>query len=324
MKKKPIIITPGEPAGIGPDIVIRLLQKDWYVPIVVCCSEELLLERAKKLKLPLILELYDPKNIKIHKSKHINILPIKTIKPVVPGILDLENSFYVLQTLHRACNGCLNKEFSAIITGPVHKGIINKAGIKFIGHTEFFAKKSNCTSVMMLMTEKIKVALLTTHIPLKKVVNKIKKKLLYKTIKIVHNDLIKYFSILNPNIFVCGINPHSGENGYLGIEEIKTIIPVLNKLKSEGMKITGPLPADTIFQKKYLKKADIILAMYHDQGLPVIKYHGFGKTVNVTLGLPFIRTSVDHGTALDLAGKKSKYSSLSSALSLTINMLKIK
>lgn len=322
MINKPIIITPGEPSGIGPDIVIKLIQKNWSVPIVICASIKLLVERAKKLKLPLNLITYNPKDIIIQSSGRVNVLPIETIRPVIPGILCSENSYYVVKTLDRACNGCLNKEFSAIITGPVHKGIINEAGLSFTGHTEFFAKKSKCNVVMMLISKKMKIAVATTHVALKKVPYLIKRKKLYTIIKIIHNDLINNFGIVNPHIFVCGLNPHAGEDGYIGTEEKKIIIPALTYLKSKGIRITGPLPADTLFQKKYLKKADAILTMYHDQGFPVIKFHGFGKIVNITLGLPFIRTSVDHGTALELAGtKKSKYGSLSEALSLTIRML---
>lgn len=319
--KKPIIITPGEPAGIGPDLVIKISQKNWLVPIVVCASEQLLIERAKKLNLPIKIKNYNPNEYTLQKSGEINILPIETIQPVIPGILNIENSAYVLQTLNRACDGCLNKEFSAILTGPIHKGIINQAGFKFIGHTEFFSKKTNCNVVMMLVSNKMKVALATTHIALKKVPYAIKKNKLSKIIKIINKDLITKFNVI-PHIFVCGLNPHAGESGYIGSEENKIIIPTLNYLKSKGIKITGPLPADTIFQKKYLKKADVILAMYHDQGLSVLKYQGFGKSVNVTLGLPFIRTSVDHGTALNLSGKKkSTCTSLSKALSLTIKIL---
>lgn len=322
MKNKPIIITPGEPAGIGPDIVIQIAQKKILYPIVVCCSAKLLIDRAKQINLPLKLIEYNANNIKLQKKGQINILPIETIKPVTPGVLCKENSFYVLQTLTRACNGCMNKEFSALITGPINKGIINDYGIKFTGHTEFLLEKSYCKNVVMMMISKtMKVALVTTHIPLKNVSLEITKKKLYDTIIILNNSLINKFGINNPHILVCGLNPHAGENNYIGLEENEIIIPVLQHLKKKRINLTGPLSADTLFQKKYLNQADAILAMYHDQGLPVLKYHSFGKAVNITLGLPFIRTSVDHGTALEISGKKSDFGSLKEAIKLTIKMI---
>lgn len=322
--KKPIIITPGEPAGIGPDIVIKIAQKSWSYPIVICSSKKLLIDRAKLLNLPLQLIEYNKKKIKLQKKGQINILPIKTIKSVKPGILCKDNAFYVLKTLTRACNGCMNKEFSALITGPINKGIINNAGIKFTGHTEFIAEKSYSKNVvMMMLTKYMKIALVTTHIPLKMVAFKINKKKLYNTITTLHKELINKFGIINPHIFVCGLNPHAGENNYIGLEDNQIIKPVIKLLQKKGMRLTGPLPADSLFQKKYLKQADAILTMYHDQGLPVLKYHGFGKAVNITLGLPFIRTSVDHGTALDISGTdNTNASSLQEAIKLTIKIVK--
>lgn len=320
----PIIITPGEPAGIGPDIILYLSQKKINVPIVVCASKKMLYERAKKLNISIKLLEYKKENIEIHVPGSLYVLHIDTEQPVVAGKLCIENAIYVLKTLEKACDGCLKGKFSALITGPINKSIINRYGITFKGHTDFLAKKSFCNQViMMLMTQKMKVALLTRHIPLKQVVKKITKKFLYNTLLLLNTELKTKFNILKPHIFICGINPHAGENGYIGNEEKKIIIPVLKKIKIQGIKITGPLPADTIFQNKYLKKADVILAMYHDQGLPVLKYHGFGKAVNITLGLPFLRVSVDHGSALDLAGTgKCQITSLLEALKITKNFLK--
>jgi 4-hydroxythreonine-4-phosphate dehydrogenase len=223
--------------------------------------------------------------------------------PVICGQLDSDNGHYVVETLRQACKKNINGEFDAVVTGPVHKGVINEAGITFSGHTEFFADESNTNDVvMMLATEGLRVVLATTHIPLAYVSKAITFERLHKVLRIVNTDLMLKFGIKHPHIFVCGLNPHAGENGHIGKEEILVIIPALDALREEGLNITGPLPADTIFNPKYLEQADVVLAMYHDQGLPVLKYKGFGASVNITLGLPFIRTSVDHGTALDLAG----------------------
>lgn len=304
--KKPIIITSGEPSGIGPDLIVNLSQQKWNFPIVVCGSKKLIYERAEELKIKL--DLYEYKNnkeVKIHQPGKICILSIDTIKPVVSGKLCKDNSPYVINMLKRACIGCLKKEFFALITCPVHKEIINKSGIFFIGHTEFLAKYAQCKYVvMMLVTKKLRVALVTTHIPLNMISSVLTKKKLYNTIKILDQELKNKFKILFPKIFVCGLNPHAGEGGFIGKEEVEIITPTLNKLIKENIKVTGPYSADTIFQEKYLKKTDVILAMYHDQGLPVLKSYGFGKSINITLGLPFLRISVDHGTAVDLAGKK--------------------
>lgn len=304
--KKPIVITTGEPSGVGPDLVVNLSQQEWNFPIVVCGSKKLIYERAEELKIKLnIYEYKINKHIKIHQPGTLCVLPLNTKKKVVTGILNRKNSFYVIDMLQRACIGCLKKEFFALITCPIHKGIINKSGINFIGHTEYLAQNSHCKNVvMMLMTKNLKVALVTTHIPLYMVSSVLTKKKLYNTIKVLNEELKKKFDILSPKIFVCGLNPHAGEEGFIGKEEIDIIIPTLKKLVSENIKVIGPFPADTIFQEKYLKQADVILAMYHDQGLPVLKSCGFGKSINITLGLPFVRVSVDHGTALDLAGKK--------------------
>jgi len=228
-----------------------------------------------------------------------------------------------VETLARACDGCLSGEFAALITGPVHKGVINDAGVAFTGHTEFFEERSHSPKVvMMLATEELRVALATTHLPIKAVSDAITPDLLRDVIAILHHDLRTKFGIASPHVLVCGLNPHAGEGGHMGMEEIDTIIPVLDEMRAQGMNLSGPLPADTLFQPKYLDNADAVLAMYHDQGLPVLKYQGFGRGVNITLGLPFIRSSVDHGTALDLAGQgKADVGSFITALNLAIKMI---
>lgn len=253
----------------------------------------------------------------------LTLLPVSLYTPAIPGQLTIENGPYVVETLARACDGCLQHEFAALITGPVHKGVINDAGIPFTGHTEFFEERSQAKKVvMMLATEALRVALATTHLPLRAIADAITPALLHDVITILHHDLRTKFGLRNPHILVCGLNPHAGEGGHMGTEEIDTIIPVLDELRAQGMHLTGPLPADTLFQPKYLDHADAVLAMYHDQGLPVLKYQGFGRGVNITLGLPFIRTSVDHGTALELAGQgKADVGSFITALNLAIKMI---
>lgn len=321
---KPIVITPGEPAGVGADLVIALAQQDWPVELVVCADEQLLNERAEQLKLPLILRQYQCNKTNALPSKStLTILPIKTGAPVVAGQLERKNSRYVLETLTRACEGCLRGEFSALVTAPVQKSIINDAGIPFVGHTEFLAERSNVKQVvMMLATPSLRVALVTTHLPLSQVPKAITKANLSQVIKILNDELKQKWGILKPRIYVCGLNPHAGEGGHLGREELDIIAPTLQALRKEDIDLIGPLPADTLFQPKYLEQADVVLAMYHDQGLPVLKYHGFGQAVNITLGLPFIRTSVDHGTALELAATgRAETGSLEAALNLAITMI---
>jgi len=301
---KRIAITPGEPAGIGPDLVIQLAQQAWPAELVVCADPELLSARAKKLGLPLQLKPYQPNlEPKAQEAGTLTLAPFALLNEAVCGQLDEKNSAYVVETLRYAGEKNMNGEFDAVVTGPVHKGIINQSGIPFSGHTEFFANQANCQDVvMMLAAPGLHVALVTTHIPLAYVSKAITRDRLHQIVKILHTDLVEKFALEQPKIYVCGLNPHAGEDGHLGREEIDTIIPALEELRAEGMNIVGPLPADTIFQKKYLEDADVILAMYHDQGLPVLKSQGFGSSVNITLGLPYIRTSVDHGTALELAG----------------------
>lgn len=304
-KKKPrIIITPGEPAGIGPDIIVKIAQRTWPMTLIVCADPKLLTDRALQLNLPLKINYYKSyQYTKTNSATELTVLPINLIEPVIPGKLNIANSSYVLTTLNRACDGCLNGEFNALITGPINKRIINSSGFPFMGHTEYFAKRSNCKQVIMLfVTNKLKIALVTTHLPLNLVSSNISQQLLYNCITILITKLHQQFRIVKPCIYVCGLNPHAGEHGYIGREEIEIINPIINILRSQGHNIVGPLPTDTIFLSKYLKKADVILTMYHDQGLPIIKYLGFNQAINITIGLPFIRTSVDHGTALELAG----------------------
>nr|WP_279205893.1 4-hydroxythreonine-4-phosphate dehydrogenase PdxA [Obesumbacterium proteus] len=319
-----VVITPGEPAGVGPDLVIALAQQAWPAELVVCADPALLLERAALLQLPLTLREYQPDvPAQPQAEKTLTILPITLHSKALPGQLDVNNGAYVVETLARACDGCLSGEFAALITGPVHKGIINDAGVPFTGHTEFFAERSHRDRVvMMLATEELRVALATTHLPLLDVPAAITPQTLTEVITILNHDLRTKLGIDEPQIYVCGLNPHAGEGGHMGREEIDVIIPTLESLRQKCIHLIGPLPADTLFQPKYLEHADAVLAMYHDQGLPVLKYQGFGRAVNITLGLPFIRTSVDHGTALDLAATGiADVGSFRTALNLAIKMI---
>ncbi|PHM79005.1 4-hydroxythreonine-4-phosphate dehydrogenase PdxA [Xenorhabdus cabanillasii] len=321
---KPIIITPGEPAGVGPDLVIALAQFEWPIQLVVCADPELMLSRARQLNLPLQLQSYSPEHPSSSQAAGtLAILPVSLHTPAIAGELNRENGSYVTETLTKACDGCLSGEFSALVTGPVHKGVINDAGIAFTGHTEFFADLSQCSKVvMMLATKELRVALATTHLPILDVPKAITFDSLREVVTILNHDLKTKFGIQRPHIYVCGLNPHAGEGGHMGREEIDVIIPALDSLREEGIWLEGPLPADTLFQAKYLDHADAVLSMYHDQGLPVLKYQGFGRAVNITLGLPFIRTSVDHGTALELAGTgQADVGSFITALNLAIKMI---
>lgn len=306
MTVKRIIVTAGEPAGIGPDLALSLSQQDWPHQIVVCADKSLLVERAKQLNLTVeFIEYHGALTPAPHRAGTLVVEHINLDAPAIAGLLNEANGHYVLRTLERAAKGCMDGEFDAIVTGPVHKGVINRAGVAFSGHTEFFAEQSNTPLVvMMLATEGMKVALVTTHIPLAYVSKAVTPDRLTQIIQILNKDLRDKFAIEEPKIFVCGLNPHAGEDGCLGHEELETITPTMERIRQEhGINLVGPLPADTIFSDKYLQEADVILGMYHDQVLPVLKYKGFGRAVNITLGLPFIRTSVDHGTALELAGK---------------------
>ncbi|AOP42099.1 4-hydroxythreonine-4-phosphate dehydrogenase PdxA [Edwardsiella piscicida] len=318
-----IVITPGEPAGVGPELIVQLAQRPWPAELVVCADPSLLEARARALGLPLTLRRYDPAlPAQAQQAATLTVLPIPLEADVIPGELNVANGNYVVATLARACDGCLSGEFAALVTGPVHKGIINDAGVPFTGHTEFFADRSGCPRVvMMLASEHLRVALATTHLPLQEVPAAITPQTLREVITILDADLRRRFGLHQPHIYVCGLNPHAGEGGHMGREELDIIIPTLDALRASGIRLTGPLPADTLFQPKYLDDADAVLAMYHDQGLPVLKYQGFGHAVNITLGLPFIRTSVDHGTALDLAASgQAQPGSFITALNLAIEM----
>lgn len=296
-----IVLTSGEPAGIGPDLIALVAQQAFEAELITIGDPDVLLNRAAALGINLKLEDVDPENPRAHQPGHLSLLPLRCQDNVTPGQLNPANGAYVVDMLTQAANHCLNGHFDAIATAPVHKGIINEAGIAFSGHTELFGEISQGHPVMMLAAQDFRVALATTHLPLKDVSAAITPEVLKQVIRILHQDLRDKYAIAKPHILVCGLNPHAGEDGHLGMEEIEVITPTLNALRDEGIILTGPLPADTLFTPKYLDDADACLAMYHDQGLPVLKYAGFGKAVNVTLGLPLIRTSVDHGTALDLA-----------------------
>ncbi len=302
-----LALTPGEPAGIGPDLVVQIAQKQHNARLIAVADPDMLEQRAERLNLPLTLrECRHEQANPVLPAGELYISPIKLDAPCTPGVLNSANAEYVLRTLSAAAQGCLDGCYDAMVTAPVHKGIINDAGISFSGHTEFLAHYTDTKQVVMMLAAKdLRVALVTTHLPLAKVAATITPELLTRVLRILHQDMVNKFDIRHPRILVCGLNPHAGEGGHLGREEIDIIEPVIEKLKLEGMQLTGPLPADTLFTPKYLDQADAVLAMYHDQGLPVLKYTGFGNAVNITLGLPIIRTSVDHGTALDLAGTRT-------------------
>ncbi|MDO8698751.1 MAG: 4-hydroxythreonine-4-phosphate dehydrogenase PdxA [Pseudomonas sp.] len=305
MKPALFALTPGEPAGIGPDLCLLLAAQPQPQPLIAIASLELLTARASQLQLSVQLLPVSPAAWPTQPaaagSLYVWDTPLQA--PVSAGQLDPANAAYVLETLERAAHGCLNGDFAAMITAPVHKGVINQAGIAFSGHTEFLADLTHTEQVvMMLATHGLRVALVTTHLPLRAVADAITDERLTRVSRILHADLVNKFGIAQPRILVCGLNPHAGEGGHMGREELEIIEPCLARLRSEGLNLIGPLPADTLFTPKYLEHCDAVLAMYHDQGLPVLKYKGFGAAVNITLGLPIIRTSVDHGTALDLAG----------------------
>ncbi len=317
-----LALTTGEPAGIGPDICIKIAQQPLSCNLVVVADCELLLARAHQLKIPLNLTEVSPDiSIGLHQTGNLQVLHVSLNEPAVPGILNPANANYVLKMLDVAVEGCQMGRFDGMVTAPVHKGVINQAGITFSGHTEYLAELTHSAVVMMLVGGNMRVALATTHLPLKAVPAAITAENLENKLRIIQRDLITRFMLNEPCIAVAGLNPHAGESGYLGREEIDIIIPVLNKLRAEGMHLIGPMPADTMFNPLQLKHYDCILAMYHDQGLPVLKYASFGEGVNVTLGLPIIRTSVDHGTALELAGTgRAQAGSLISAVEMGMQL----
>jgi 4-hydroxythreonine-4-phosphate dehydrogenase len=302
-----IAVTSGEPAGIGPDLCLRLAERKWLARLVVLGDRDLLAARAQTLGLDV--NAIDIRHIPLQKS-------------ALAGRLDPANARYVLDILDAALAGCVSGEYAAMVTAPVAKNVINDAGIPFTGHTEYLAEKTNTPRVvMMLAGAGLRVALATTHLPLKDVPAAITRGELETTLRILHTDMQRKFGIARPRILVAGLNPHAGEGGHMGREEIEVIAPVLDKLRAEGMNLIGPLPADTLFTRNVLAGSDAQLAMYHDQGLAVLKYAAFDEGINVTLGLPIIRTSVDHGTALDLAGTgKASPTSLFAAIEAAIDM----
>lgn len=321
---KPIAITPGEPAGIGPDIVLRLAQENWPMAWRCIADPDLMAERARQLGINIqIKQIDDTADSQPHLAGELNMIPVPLVSKVETGQLNPANAGYVLETLKIATDGCLSNRFSALVTGPLHKGIINQAGIPFTGHTEWLAEHSQTPLVvMMLATEALRVALVTTHLPLRDIADAITPERLESILRILYTDLQHKFTLRTPRIAVLGLNPHAGEDGHLGHEEIDIILPVLEKLRCEGMDLHGPLPADTAFTQDNLAKVDAVLAMYHDQGLPVLKHQGFGEAINITLGLPFIRTSVDHGTALELAGTgQARINSLRAALQMATDLV---
>ncbi|MGV7235132.1 MAG: 4-hydroxythreonine-4-phosphate dehydrogenase PdxA [Nitrosomonadaceae bacterium] len=317
-----LILTAGEPAGVGPDLCVQIAQKDLSCKLVVIADKNLLQDRARIIRSPLKLLDYSSSTVGNHKSGSLQVLHVPLDKSSVPGKPDSGNSRYVLKTLDRAVEGCCNGEFDGVVTAPVHKGVINDAGITFTGHTEYLSQLTSSQVVMMLVGGNMRVTLATTHLPLKDVATAITSIRLEQKLRLINHDLIVRFSISSPRIVVAGLNPHAGESGHLGSEEIEIIIPVLEKLRTEGINLIGPLPADTLFNPLNLKNYDCIFAMYHDQGLPVLKHASFGKGVNVTLGLPIIRTSVDHGTALDLAATgQADSGSLLAAIEMAITLV---
>lgn len=320
-----IVVTAGEPAGIGPELCVQIAQYPQQCELIVIADPALLQQCCDNLDLPIELELFNSAQpASVTAQNKLKYIPITLATPVQAGVLNEKNCHYVLATLQLALDGCLTKQFDAVVTAPVHKGIINEAGVDFTGHTEFFADGSGVEQVvMMLATTTLRVALATTHLPLNKVSEAITQQSLCRVITIINSSLQQQAGITQPRIAVCGLNPHAGEQGHLGREEIDIISPVIERLSQQGLNLSGPWPADTIFVAEKCSDYDVVLAMYHDQGLPVLKHQGFGKAVNVTLGLPFIRTSVDHGTALDLAGTgKASISSLQAAIDMACDMAK--
>jgi 4-hydroxythreonine-4-phosphate dehydrogenase len=310
-----IAVTSGEPAGIGPDLCAALLDRKWRCRIVLIGDRSLFRRTPRQgVRRPTLRDFPTGSN----KRLHVELLHVALRAPCTPGRLDPVNSPYVLELLDRAVEGCRSGEFDAMVTAPVHKGIINDAGIPFTGHTEYLADRTGTAlPVMMLSGGGLRVALVTTHLPLREVSAAITAERLEAVLRIVDGDLKRRFGIHRPKITVCGLNPHAGESGHVGREEIDVVVPVMQRLEREGMRLTGPVPADTAFLPERLSGCDVVVAMYHDQGLPVLKHSSFGHAVNVTLGLPIIRTSVDHGTALELAGSdRGDTGSLVAAISM--------
>lgn len=317
-----IALTVGEPAGIGPDLVVTLAQQSRSFPLVAIGDPELLQQRARQLQLPLTVKEYAKGKAVSTRPGELSVAAIPLAAVCRPGVLDATNADAVLATLRRATDGCLGGEFAAMVTAPVQKSVIAESGTPFSGHTEFLAEHcGGVKPVMLLCTDTLRVALLTTHLSLRSVPDAITFSAIDRVVRIVDRDLRRLFGIMDPRIAVLGLNPHAGENGHLGREEISVIEPALRALRSDGLQVSGPLPADSAFTPAALAQCDVVVAMYHDQGLPVLKHAGFGHAVNVTLGLPVVRTSVDHGTALELAGTgRADGGSLQAALDLAVAM----
>ncbi|TAM98794.1 MAG: 4-hydroxythreonine-4-phosphate dehydrogenase PdxA [Rhodanobacteraceae bacterium] len=297
-----LAVTSGDPAGIGPELVARLAASPIAADLVAVSDAGLLQRAARRCGITLKLETDDGQSRNLRAAGNLRVVEVPLRIEEAPGRLDPRNAFHVLNALARAADGCMSGTFDGVVTAPVQKSVINDAGERFTGHTELFAQRAGCEVVMMLASPELRVALATTHLPLANVPATITRQSLMRTLRIVHAELVAKFGIAKPRIAVLGLNPHAGEGGHLGREEIDTIIPALDALRGEGMQLLGPLPADTAFVPAMRARYDAVLAMYHDQALPVLKSEAFERTVNITLGLPFIRTSVDHGTALDLAG----------------------
>lgn len=317
-----IAVTAGEPAGIGPELLVRLAQREWDCALIAIADRGVLEAAAAALALPLQVIAHDGNRpARRHRPGQLELVQIDLHGAHQFGSLNPQNARHVIDMLRRAAEGAASGEFDSVVTAPVHKAVVNQGGIPFTGHTEFFAAEASCDVVMLLAAGSLRVALATTHLPLSEVPAAIRHADLSRTLRILHADLSSKFGIARPRIMVLGLNPHAGESGHLGREEIDVIIPVLEELRAEGMQLRGPLPADTGFLPRELEHCDAVLAMYHDQGLPVLKYAGFGEAVNITLGLPWIRTSVDHGTALDLAGSgRADAGSLIAATQLAIQL----
>ena len=318
MTMPPLVLTTGEPAGVGPELTVQLLQRPLPSPLVIAGDPDLLLERAALLSLPLARK----GNALVAPGGEVVLLPVALGAPSIPGSLDVANAAYVIEMLAAATDGCLKGTFSGMVTAPVQKSTLIEAGNDFVGHTEFLAQRAGvATPVMMLATDALRVALVTIHLPLSEVPRAVTQDSLEAVLRVVDFELRARFGISSPVIGVCGLNPHAGEAGHLGHEEQDVIIPVIARLSDEGLVLKGPLPADTAFTQQNLQTLDVVVAMFHDQGLPVIKHAGFGDVVNITLGLPFVRTSVDHGTALDLAGTgKAQVASLSQAVDVATQL----
>jgi len=320
MKRLPAIaLTAGEPAGIGPELCLAIAARPWPARLVAGGPLDHLAETAAHLELHVT-----PRAVtepRPHRAGELQVIDVPLAAPAHPGRTDPRNAAAVLAMLRRAARGCLDGEFDGMVTAPVHKAVINESGQAFSGHTEFLAEITGGRPVMMLVADTLRVALATTHLPLAKVPAAITREGLQGVLRVLHDDLRSKFGIESPRILVAGLNPHAGEGGHLGDEEIRVIEPALADLRAEGLDLVGPLPADTLFTPDRLATADAVLAMYHDQGLPVLKYAGFGRAVNITLGLPLLRTSVDHGTALDIAGTgRADPGSLVAALELALEI----